>query len=61
MKKTKQTKQTQTKQYVFVENELQKAQTFDLSYFRGKSHFQEDGKQSDLIFQPMYRYLNKKQ
>ena len=44
---------------MLVENELQKLQTFDLSYLRGKSHFQEDGTQNDLIFQPMYRYLKK--
>ena len=29
---------------------------FDLIYFRGKSHFEEDGKQNYLVFQPMYRY-----
>ena len=26
-----------------VENELNKLKTFDLSYFIGKSHFEEDG------------------
>ena len=29
--------------HLLVENELKKVKTFDLSYFRGKSHFEEDG------------------
>ena len=29
---------------------------FDAAYFRGKSHFEEDGTQNYLAFQPMYRY-----
>ena len=33
-----------------VENELNKLKTFDLSYFIGKSHFEEDGIQSYLVF-----------
>ena len=39
-------------------NELK---TFDLSYFIGKSHFDEDGTQNYLVFQPLFRYakLNK--
>ena len=37
-----------------VENELKKLQTFDSIYFRGKSHFEEDGTQNYLVFQPMY-------
>ena len=28
---------------LLVENELKKIQTFDSSYFTGKSHFEEDG------------------
>ena len=28
--------------------------TLDSIYFRGKSHFKEDGAQNYLIFQPMY-------
>ena len=31
--------------------------TFDSGYFRGKNHFEEDGKQNYLVFQPMYRIL----
>ena len=40
-----------------VENELNKLKTFDSSYFIGKSHFEEDGTQNYLVFQPMYRYF----
>ena len=32
---------------------------FDSIYFRGKSHFEEDGAQNYLIFKPMYRYFKK--
>ena len=44
---------------VVVENELKKLQTFDLIYFRGKSHFEEDGTQKYLVFQLLYRYFKK--
>ena len=40
-----------------IENELKKLKTFDSSYFIGKSHFEEDGTQNYLVFQPMYRYF----
>ena len=40
-----------------IENNIKKLQTFDSSYFRDKSHFEEDGIQSYLIFQPLYRYF----
>ena len=43
--------------HLLVENELNKLKTFDSSYFIGKSHFEEDGVQSYLVFQPMYRYF----
>ena len=36
---------------------MNKLKTFDLSYFIGKSHFEEDGTQNYLVFQPMYRYF----
>ena len=42
---------------LLVENELNKQKTFDSSYFIGKSHFEEDGTQNYLVFQPMYRYF----
>ena len=45
--------------YVVVENELKTLQTFDSSYFRGKSRFEEDGAQNYLVFQSMYRYFKK--
>ena len=49
---------TQNKtQNLLVENELNKLKTFDSGYFIGKSHFEEDGTQNYLVFQPMYRYF----
>ena len=41
---------------MLVENELKKLKTFDSSYFIGKSHFEEDGTQNYLVFQPIIRY-----
>ena len=38
-------------------NEFKKLQTFDSIYFRGKCHFEEDGAQNYLVFQPMHRYF----
>ena len=38
---------------LLVENELKKLKAFDLGYFFGKSHFEEDGAQNYLIFQPL--------
>ena len=40
-----------------IENELKKLKRHDLSYFIGKSHFEEDGAQNYLVFQPMKRYF----
>ena len=45
--------------HLLVENELKKLKTFDSNYFRGKNHFEEDGTQNDLVFQPMYRYFKR--
>ena len=45
--------------YLLVENELKKLKAFDSRYFIGKSHFEEDGTQNDLVFQPMYRYFKR--
>ena len=51
-------KSTQNKtKHLFVENELKKVKTFDSSHFRGKSHFEEDGTQNYLVFEPMLRYF----
>ena len=43
--------------YLLVENELNKVKTFDSSYFIGKSHFEEDGTQNYLVFQPVNKYF----
>ena len=40
---------------LLVENELNKLKTFDSSYFIGKSHFEENGTQNYLVFQPINR------
>ena len=49
---------TQNKsKHLLVENELKKLQTFDLSYFIGKSYFENDGAQHYLVFQPIDSYL----
>ena len=42
---------------ITIENELKKLKNFDLSYFRGKNHFDEDGNQNYYIFQSISRYL----
>ena len=36
---------------------MKKLKTFDLSYFIGKSHFEEDGTQNYLVFQPLNKYF----
>ena len=36
---------------------MNKLKTFDSSYFIGKSHFEEDGTQNYLVFQPIHRYF----
>ena len=45
--------------HLLVENELKKLKTFDLSYFIGKSHFEEDGIQNCLVFQPIQKYFKR--
>ena len=45
--------------HLLVENELKKLQKFDSSYFKGKNHFEEDGTQNYVVFQPMYRYFKR--
>ena len=39
-----------------LENNIKKLQIFDLSYFRGKNYFDEDGAQNYLVFLPIGRY-----
>ena len=41
------------KENLLVKNELNKLKTFDSSYFIDKNHFEEDGTQNDLAFQPI--------
>ena len=36
---------------------MNKLKTFDSSYFIGKSHFEEDGVQNYLVFQPLNKYV----
>ena len=43
--------------HLLVENELKKLKTFNLSYFIGKSHFEEVGTQNYLVFQPLNKYF----
>ena len=43
--------------HLLVENDLNKLKTFDSSYFIGKNHFDEDGTQNYLVFQPIIRYF----
>ena len=42
---------------LLVKNEFKKLKTFDSSYFIGKSHFEEDGTQNYLVFQPINKYF----
>ena len=48
--------QNKTK-HLDVENELKKLKIFDSSYFFGKSHFEEDGRQNFLVFHPLNKYF----
>ena len=43
--------------HLLVENELEKLNSFDSIYYRSKSHFEEDGKQNYLVFQPLEKYF----
>ena len=43
--------------HLLVENKLKKVKTFDWNYFIGKIHFEEDGTQNYLVFQPIVRYF----
>ena len=36
---------------------MKKLETIDSSYFRGNNHFEEDGTQNYLVFQPIYKYF----
>ena len=43
---------------LLIENDLNKLKTFDSSYFISDSHFEEDGTQNYLVFQPLSKYFN---
>ena len=43
--------------HLLVENELNELKTFDSSYFISKCHFDEDGAQNSLVFQPLNKYF----
>ena len=45
--------------HLLIESELKKLKTFDSSYFIGKSHFEEDGTQNNLVFQLIHRYFKR--
>ena len=43
--------------HLLFENQLNNLETFDSSYFIGKSHFDEDGTKNYLVFQPLSKYF----
>ena len=43
--------------HLHIENQLKKLKTFDLGYFIGKSHFDEDGTQNYLVFHSILKYF----
>ena len=43
--------------HLLAETELRKLNTFDAAYYRGKNYFEEDGTQSYLVFQGVYKYF----
>ena len=43
--------------HLLTEKELNKLKLFDLGYFIGENHFEEDGTQNYLVFQPIVRYF----
>ena len=48
---------TNKTKHLLVDNELKKLKTFDLSYFKGKGHFEENGTHNYLVLQPMHQYF----
>ena len=44
---------------LLVQNQLKKLKAFHPIYFRGKSHFEDDGTQNWLVFQLIERYFKK--
>ena len=49
-----------TKRKLKVKREkIAELQSVDSSYFRGNRHFEDNGKQNYLVFQPVYKYFKK--
>ena len=48
---------TSKRKHLLVEIEYKKLKAFHSIYSRGKSHFEEDGMQMYLVFQPIKRYF----
>ena len=44
--------------HLLVQNGLNQLKTFDSSYYKSKTYFEEDGTQNYLVFQPKYRQFN---
>ena len=42
--------------HLLVRKELNKLKTFGSGYFIGKSHFEEDGTENYLVFQPINKF-----
>ena len=47
----------QIKQNYYIENQFKKLEIFYSIYFRGKSHFEDDGTQNCLVFQAVSKYF----
>ena len=43
--------------HLLIENKLNKLKSFNSSYLTSKSHFEEDGTQNYLVFQPLNKYF----
>ena len=41
------------------QDKITKIQASDSIFFQGKNHFEDDGSQNYLVFQPMYKYFLK--
>ena len=43
-----------------IKKETKQFQTFALSYFIGKSHFEDDGAKNYLVFQSVFKYFTRR-
>ena len=48
---------SKTRKYLLVKSELNNLETFDLIYFWGQNHFQDDGTQNYLVYQTVSKYF----